>query len=206
MVSWCKWYNVQRHTWSESCCKQTVPIGPWWHTCPDYFHECCSGGHRCSHNASILTSVCITRPSRTWSTGVGMLHRSHFKAAAHPWYILPNMFSNPSICPSSFPQAYNENPFKWLKLFNMSTYSSAGRGCTLEWMLQRQKQRLQRQTSWAPYDRCWPWQKKNHQHYNPSVCTYYTLVPMNTGGRCIFSGSVLLRTFVFHCKTPMCVT
>ena len=38
-----------------------------------------------------------------------------------------------SICPSSFPQAYNATPFKWLKLFNKSTYLSPGHGCTLEW-------------------------------------------------------------------------
>ena len=41
-----------------------------------------------------------------------------------------------SICPSSFPQAYSATSFKWLKLFNSSTYSSIGHGCTLEWMLQ----------------------------------------------------------------------
>ena len=26
--------------------------------CPDFFPACCSGGHHCSHNASILTCVC----------------------------------------------------------------------------------------------------------------------------------------------------
>ena len=65
--------------WSESCCEQTVPNGPWWHSkynmCLDFFPECCSGGHYCSHNASILTCFCTTWPSRTWSTGVGMFHR-----------------------------------------------------------------------------------------------------------------------------------
>ena len=49
-----------------------------------------------------------------------------------------NVCSNPSICTSNFPQAYSATPFKWLKLFSWSTpmYSSAGHGCTLEWMLQ----------------------------------------------------------------------
>ena len=51
--------------------------------CPDFFNGRCSGGHRCSHNASILTCVCTTRPFRTWSTGVGMFYRSLLKAAIH---------------------------------------------------------------------------------------------------------------------------
>ena len=76
-----------------------------------------------------------TRPYRTWSTGVGMFHRPLLNAATHHGYTVINMCSNSSICPSSFPQAYNVTPFKWLKSFNWSTYSSAGHGRTLEWML-----------------------------------------------------------------------
>ena len=77
-----------------------------------------------------------TRPSRTRPIGVGTFHRPLLKAAAHHQYIVPNMCSNPSISPFSFPHAYNATPCKWLKLFNRSTYSLAGHGCTLEWMLQ----------------------------------------------------------------------
>ena len=104
--------------------------------CPDFCSGCCSGGHRFSHNASILTCFSTTRPSRTWSTGVGKFHRPLLKAATHHGYIVSNMCSNSSICPSSFPHAYNAIPLKWLNLFNRSTYSSMGHGCTLEWLLQ----------------------------------------------------------------------
>ena len=82
-----------------------------------------------------------------------------------------NMCCNPSICPASFPQAYNVIPFKWFKLFNRSTYSSAGKSCTIEWMLQtlftsesttvnacRIKPEGAKQASWAPSDRRWLWQ------------------------------------------------
>ena len=40
--------------------------------CPDFFPGYCSVGHHCSHNASISTCVFTTRPSRTWSTSVGI--------------------------------------------------------------------------------------------------------------------------------------
>ena len=86
--------------------------------CTDFFPGCCSSGHRCSHSASVLTSVCTIRPSRTWSMGVGMFDKPLPKATIHHLYTVPNMCSNPSICPSSFPQVYNATPFKWLKLFN----------------------------------------------------------------------------------------
>ena len=88
--------------------------------CPDFFPGCCLSGHCCSHSASILTCVCTLRLSRTRSAGVGMFHRPLRKAVTHYWYIVPNICKNLSICPSSFPQAYNA--FKWLKLFNRSTY------------------------------------------------------------------------------------
>ena len=77
-----------------------------------------------------------TRPSRTWSTGVGMFHRPLLEAATYHRYIVTNTCSNRSICPPSFPQTYNVTPFKWLKMFNRSMYSSAGHCCDLEWMLQ----------------------------------------------------------------------
>ena len=65
------------------------------------------------HNASIFTCVCTTRPSRTWSTGVGMFHRLLLKAATRCRYIVLNMCSNPSVCPSSFPQHWNTTSLKW---------------------------------------------------------------------------------------------
>ena len=51
--------------------------------CPDFFLGCYSGDHCCSHNASILTCVFSTRPSRTWSTDVAKFHRPLLKAATH---------------------------------------------------------------------------------------------------------------------------
>ena len=106
--------------------------------CPDFFPGYSSSSHRCSHNASILTYICTTQPSRTWSTGVRMFHRSPRKAATHYQYIVPNICGNPSICPSAFPQTHNANPLKGLKLSNRSEhlYSSVGHGCTLECMWQ----------------------------------------------------------------------
>ena len=61
-------------------------------------------------------------------SGVGTFHIPLLKAATYHRYIMPNMCRNPSICPSSFPQVYNATPFKWLKLFNRSTFSSVLRG------------------------------------------------------------------------------
>ena len=101
--------------------------------CPDLFLGCCSDGHNCSHIASILKCVCTTRPSRTWSEGVVMINIQLLKAATHSRYTVLSMCSNPSMCPFRFPQATS---FKWLKLFNRSTYSSAEHGCTLELLLQ----------------------------------------------------------------------
>ena len=50
---------------------------------------------------------------QNWSMRVGMFHRPLLKAATHHWYIVPNMCNNPSICPSSFLQAWNATRFKW---------------------------------------------------------------------------------------------
>ena len=44
---------------------------------------CCLGDHCFSNNASILTCICTTRLSRTWSMGVEMFHRPLLKTATH---------------------------------------------------------------------------------------------------------------------------
>ena len=64
--------------------------------------------------------------SLQWSMGVGMFHRPSLKAATHYRHIVANMCNNPSMCPSSFPQAYNLTLFKCLKLFNRNTYHWQG--------------------------------------------------------------------------------
>ena len=98
-----------------------------------FFPWYCSGDHRCSHNGSILTCVYTTRRAVQ-----NLIYEcGNVPQTTADRYIVLNICSNPSICPSSFPHAYNSIPLKWLKLFNRSTYSSAGHGCTLEWMLQR---------------------------------------------------------------------
>ena len=81
-----------------------------------------------------LDCVCTMWPSRTWSTGLGMFHRSLLKTVTP----VPNMYSKPSIHPPTSPQAYNATQFRWHKLFNRSMYSSAVHGCTLENSLQTQ--------------------------------------------------------------------
>ena len=47
-----------------------------------------------------------------------MFYRSLLKAATQHRHIVPNMCSNPSICSSNFPQAYNATSFKWLNCDN----------------------------------------------------------------------------------------
>ena len=64
-----------------------------------------TAGAKCAWISSLdaVRATTIARTmlsSRTWSTGMGML----MKAATHHWYIVSNMCSNLSICPSSFPQ------------------------------------------------------------------------------------------------------
>ena len=86
--------------------------------CPDFVPGCCVGGY---HNALILTRICTAWLLRTWSMGVEMF-RSLLKAATYHRYLVPNMCRNPSTCASSFLQAYNVTPFKWLKLFNGGTW------------------------------------------------------------------------------------
>ena len=125
--------------WKEPLWRASIPgiyRIPRYKMCPDFYLGCCLGSHCCSHSASMLTYVCSILPSRDWSTGVCKVHRPLLKALTLHWYIVPNTCNNPSICRFRFPQAYSATPFKWLKLFNRSTYSSAGPGCTLEWMLQ----------------------------------------------------------------------
>jgi hypothetical protein len=41
--------------------------------CPDIFPGCCSGGQRCSQNASILTFLYTTQPSRAWAMEVNVI-------------------------------------------------------------------------------------------------------------------------------------
>ena len=142
---------------------------PCWHNrckmCPDFFPGCYSGGHRCSHNASILTCVCTMRPPesglRVWE-------------CRHTTDILYPHLQQSAICPSSFPQVYNVTPFEWLKFLISSTNASAGLGCTLEWMLRtlftsqsttvtacRVKTEGTKTGSWALSNCRWPWQM-NH--------------------------------------------
>ena len=65
----------------------------------------------------------------------GVIPQSTAESSAHHRYIALNTCSNPLICPSSLPQAYNAIPFEWLKLFNRSTYLLAGHIFTLQWIL-----------------------------------------------------------------------
>ena len=61
-------------------------------------------------------SVLCVRPKPglwVWEYSTG-----HLRAVAHHRYIVLNMYSNPSICPSIFLLANNAAPSKWLKLFN----------------------------------------------------------------------------------------
>ena len=46
------------------------------------------------------------------SSNVWMFFRPLLKTATYHWYIVPYVCSNPSICPSSFPQTYNGTSFK----------------------------------------------------------------------------------------------
>ena len=134
----------------------------------------------------MLTCICTMQPSRSWSIGVEMLHRPPLKTVTYHKNIVPNMCSNSSICASSFLQAYNATPFKWLKLFNSSIYSSAGSGCTLEWILQTPF--TSQSTKVTAFRVKTEGTKKdflsadNRDKWitNTTVCTYYTLVPMNT--------------------------
>ena len=84
-----------------------------------------------------LLAQCVDLDMRLYSAavqnlvyGVVMFHRPLLKAG----------HTTDTLCltcsTSSFPQAYKATPFKWLKLFNRSTYSSAEHGCSLERMLQ----------------------------------------------------------------------
>ena len=56
--------------------------------------------------------VCDMCPSGTWSTGVEIFHRPLLKVATHYRHIMPNMCSNLSICPSSFPTSLQCDPFQ----------------------------------------------------------------------------------------------
>ena len=121
----CKWMSGQRHKWFESCCKQTFPM-----ILGDTASATCAeissldavraaAAARTMRQSSRM-SVQRGRPEpglRVWECATG-----HYGKQRH---IMPNMCRNSSICPSSFPQDYSVIPFKWLKLFNRSTYSLA---------------------------------------------------------------------------------
>ena len=148
---------------------QTVLNGLWRDTAVQhvprfFFPECCSGGTmRRSWRATALRGH--------WECSLRMWELSTDHWWKQQLHTTDTLCRNPSICSWSFPHAYNATPLKWLKLFNRSTYSSAGYGCTLEWMLRTQftsqsttvtacrvKIEAQIQTSWAPSDPRWPWQ------------------------------------------------
>ena len=112
--------------------------------CPDFFPGCCSGGHRCSHIASILTCVCTTRPSRTWPM-VFECSTDHYWKQRHIIDTLcPTCAAIQSICPSSFPQAYNATPCKWSnydnrykilgKIYRRMTFGTFMTVCMREYM------------------------------------------------------------------------
>ena len=109
--------------------------------CPDFFPGCYSGGRHCSHNASILTCVCVC-VCVYYAAVQNLVHG----CGNVPQTIAESSDTLPIHCAQQVEQSvdmsnqllagFNAIPFKWLKLFIRSTYSSAGYGCTLEWMLQ----------------------------------------------------------------------
>ena len=72
---------------SGSLARGTRDLGPAasrrWNMFPDFFPGCCSGGHRFSHNTSILTYVCTTLPAKNlvYGCGMGMFHRPPINCA-----------------------------------------------------------------------------------------------------------------------------
>ena len=113
----------------------TVPNGPRWYSrcnmCPDFFPGCCSGGHRCSHKASILMCVCIRgRPEpglHMWECFTDHCWKQrHTTDTLCPTCAAIRRYVHPvSRRPTMRPRSNG-------KLFNRSTYSSAGHGCTLK--------------------------------------------------------------------------
>ena len=91
------WEPGQKHTWSESSCKQTVPNGPWWHNrcnmCPNVFPGHCLCGHHCSHNAPILTCVCTTRNLVYSCENVPQITPKSSSTPPIHRYFVPNMCS-----------------------------------------------------------------------------------------------------------------
>ena len=77
----------------ESSCSQWSLVTQQVHHVPGFHLWMLSCGHHCLHNALILTCICTTWPSRTWSKGVWMFHRPLLKAATHHRYNVPNMCS-----------------------------------------------------------------------------------------------------------------
>ena len=139
------------------------------------------GRPRCSHNMSILSCVCITRPSRTWSTSVGMFHRSLLKARTHNRYVYPTCAAiRRYVHPASRRPTMRPHSNGW----NCSTGGcTLAEGCILaggcmvvpyserckhcsplkapQLLSAESKQRVQIQASRLPSDRRWP-SKMNH--------------------------------------------
>ena len=129
----------QKHTWSESCCRQMVPNYTWWHSrcnmCPDFIPGCCLGGHAAE----------TMRPSRRESVLCGYAESGKWVWECSTDNCWKQRYTTDTLCPKcatirryTHPASrrHNSTPFKWLKLFNRNAYSSAGHGCTIEWMLQ----------------------------------------------------------------------
>ena len=98
--------------------------------CPDFFPGYCSGGHRCSHNADLHMR---TRPSRTWSTCVGMFYRPLLKAATNHRYFVPN-----TLAIRRYAHPTSRRP-TMRRRSNSSCSTGVGRpthGCNLEWQFQ----------------------------------------------------------------------
>ena len=76
--------------------------------CPDFFPRC---GHCCSHNASNLTCVYNTPPSKTWSTSVGLFHRPLLTAATHHKHVLQSVNMS-----SQFPAGLQCDPVQMVQV------------------------------------------------------------------------------------------
>ena len=88
-VSWAK--ALQKMTLTRSTPYTCKSVTLRCNMCLDFFPRCCSGGHHCLHNESILMCVCTALLSRTWECS--MFYRPLLKTAKHHQYIKPNMFS-----------------------------------------------------------------------------------------------------------------
>ena len=92
------------------------------------------------------------------------------KAVTHHRYIVPNMCSNPSISPSSFPQAFYVILFKWLKLFNSSIVCARLKNVQRTMLLPSHNPPLMSWQLYEGYKTC-------------VVCLYMAVLPNWTSGR-----------------------